>query len=136
MEYTRNSSFGKTSWGRFQAVLGVTFSPCSRKSDRPTFQCLLLDDGLEPEWLEAKSAEKSAASHGERSTLNFGASPNIERGSSLLRVLEGGEGTYRYSLTPKACAGILRRVNAKGKKLPELLEAVLRKQAHDGSCGS
>lgn len=41
-------------------------------------------------------------------------------------------GTSRYSLTPKACAGILRRVKAKGKKLPELLEAVLRRQAHDG----
>ena len=34
--------------------------------------------------------------------------------------------------TTKACAGILRRVKAKGKKLPELLEAVLRRQAHDG----
>lgn len=41
-------------------------------------------------------------------------------------------GTYRYSLTPKACAGILRRAKAKGKRLPELLEAVLRRQAHDG----
>jgi hypothetical protein len=37
-----------------------------------------------------------------------------------------------YSLTPKACAGILRRAKAKGKKLPELLEAVLEWQAHDG----
>lgn len=129
MDYTRNSLFGKTSWERLQAMLGVTFSPCSRKSDRPTFQCLLLEDGLEPEWLEAKSAE----SHGERSMLNFGASPNIVRESSLSQVLESGEGTYRYSLTPKACAGILRRVKTKGKKLPELLEAVLRRQAHDGS---
>lgn len=129
MEYTQNSLFGKTSWGRSQVILGVTLKPCSRKSDRPTFQCLLLDDGLEPEWLEAKSAE----SHGERSMLNFGASPNTARESSLSQVLESGGGTYRYSLTPKACAGILRRVKAKGKKLPELLEAVLRRQAHDGS---
>ena len=128
MDYTRNSLFGKTSWERLQAMLGVTFSPCSRKSDRPTFQCLLLDDGQEPEWLEVKSAE----SHGECLTLNFGASPNIARESSLSQVLENGGGTSRYSLTPKACAGILRRVKAKGKKLPELLEAVLRRQAHDG----
>lgn len=128
MEYTQSSLFGRTSWGRSQAMLGVTLKPCSRKSDRPTFQCLLLDDGLEPEWLEAKTVE----SHGERLMLNFGASPNIESGSSLLQVLESGEGTYRYSLTPKACAGILRRVKAKGKKLPELLEAVLRRQVHDG----
>ena len=128
MEYTQSSLFGKTSWERLQAMLGVTLKPCSRKSCRPIFQCLLLDDGPEPEWLEAKSAE----SHGGRSMLNFGASPNIVRESSLSQVLESGGGTRRYSLTPKACAGILRRVKAKGKKLPELLEAVLRRQAHDG----
>ena len=73
-----------------------------------------------------------AESHGERSMLNFGASPSTERESSLSQVLESGGGTYRYSLTPKACAGILRRAKAKGKKLPELLEAVLEWQAHDG----
>ena len=128
MEYIQSSLFGKTSWERLQAMLGVTFSLCLKKSDRPIFQCLLLDDGQEPEWLEAVSAE----SHGERLTLNFGASPNIERGSSLLRVLEGGEGTYRYSLTPKACAGILRRAKERGKCLPEMLETVLARQAHNG----
>lgn len=128
MEYTQNSLFGKTSWERLQAMLGVTLKPCLKKSDRPIFQCLLLDDGLEPGWLEVKAAE----SHGERSMLNFGASPSIVRESSLSQVLESGGGTYRYSLTPKACKGILRRVKAKGKKLPELLEVVLRKQAHDG----
>ena len=67
-------------------MLGVTLKPCSRKSDRSTFQCLLLDDGLEPEWLEAKGTE----SHGERSMLNFGASPSIVRESSLSQVLENG----------------------------------------------
>lgn len=128
MEYTQSSLFGKTSWERLQAMLGVTLKPCSRKSCRPIFQCLIVEDGQEPEWLEAKSAE----SHGECLTLNFGASPNIVKESSLSQVLESGGGTYRYSLTPKACVGILRRVKAKGKKLPELLEAVLRRQAHDG----
>ena len=128
MEYTQSSLFGKTSWGRLQAMLGVTLKPCSRKSDRPMFQCLLLDDGQEPEWLEAKSAE----SHGECLTLNFGAYPNIVRESSLSQVLESGGGTYRYSLTPKACAGILRRAKKMGKCLPEMLETVLARQAHNG----
>lgn len=88
MEYIQSSLFGKTSWERLQAMIGVTLRPCSRKSDRPTFQCLLLDDGQEPEWLEAQNAE----SHGERLTLNFGASPSIARGSSLSQVLENGGG--------------------------------------------
>lgn len=128
MEYTQSSLFGKTSWERLQAMLGVTLKPCSRKSDRQIFQCLLLDDGLEPEWLEAKNAE----SHGECLTLNFGASPSIERESSLSQVLESGGGTSRYSLTPKACAGILRRAKERGRCLPEMLETVLERQAHNG----
>lgn len=107
---------------------GVTFNRCLKKSDRPIFQCLIVEDGLEPEWLEVKSAE----SHGERSMPNFGASPSIVRESSLSQVLESGDVMYKYSLSPKACEGILRRAKVKGKKLPELLEAVLRRQAHDG----
>ena len=129
MEYIQSSLFGKTSWERLQAMLGVTLRLCSRKSDRPTFQCLFLDDGPEPEWLEVKNAE----SHGECLTLNFGASPNIARESSLSQVLESGGVTYRYSLTPRACAGILRRVKERGECLPKTLEAVLIRQAHDES---
>ena len=128
MEYIQSSLFGKTSWGRLPAIIGVTFKPYSKKSDRPTFQCLLLDDRQEPEWLEAQNAE----SHGECLTLNFGASPSTARESSLSQVLESG-GTYRYSLSPRACAGILRRVKERGKCLPEILEAVLIRQAHDES---
>lgn len=124
----QDSLFGKTSQGHSQVIEGVTFSLCLKKSDRSIFQCLLLGDGLEPEWLEVKSAE----SHGERSMPNFGASPSIARESSLSQVLESGDVMYKYSLSPKACEGILRRAKVKGKKLPELLEAVLRRQAHDG----
>ena len=101
MEYTQNSLFGKTSWERLQAMLGVTLKPCLKKSDRPTFQCLLLDDGLEPEWLEAKSA----ASHGERSMLNFGASPSIARESSLSQVLESGGGHVHVLFNPESVRG-------------------------------
>ena len=107
---------------------GVTFNRCLKKSDRPIFQCLIVEDGLEQEWLEVQSVE----SHGERSMPNFGASPSIVRESSLSQVLESGGAMHKYSLSPKACEGILRRAKVKGKKLPELLEAVLRRQAHDG----
>lgn len=101
MEYTPNSLFGKTFWERLQAMLGVTLKPYSRKSDRPIFQCLLLDDGQEPEWLEAKSAE----SHGERSMLNFGASPNTVRESSLSQVLENGGGYAQVLFNPESVRG-------------------------------
>ena len=35
----------------------------------------------------------------------------------------------RYSLSPKACAGILRRAERRGKELPPLLKAALEQQA-------
>ena len=81
-------------------MLGVTLKPCSKKSDRPTFQCLLLGDGQEPEWLEAKSAE----SHGGCLMLNFGASPNIVRESSLSQVLESG-GYVQVLFNPESVRG-------------------------------
>ena len=101
MGYIQVSLFGRTSWERLQAMLGVTLRPCSRKSDRPTFQCLLLDDGQEPEWLEAKTSE----SHGERSMLNFGASPSTAKGSSLSRVLESGGGDVQVLFEPESMRG-------------------------------
>ena len=101
MEYTQSSLFGKTSQAHSQVIEGVTLKPCSKKSDRPTFQCLLLDDGQEPEWLEAKNAE----SHGECSTLNFGASPSTARESSLSQVLESGGGHVQVLFNPESVRG-------------------------------
>ena len=37
----------------------------------------------------------------------------------------------RYSLSPKACQGILRRAAKRGKELPEVLKAALEQQARD-----
>lgn len=87
-ENTQNTLSGKTYLEHFQAIKGVTFRQCLAKSHKPIFQCLNLDDGQEAEWYEAKDV----TSHGASLTLNIGASPSIERESSLLRVLEIGGG--------------------------------------------
>nr|DAJ78366.1 MAG TPA: Cytosine specific methyltransferase [Caudoviricetes sp.] len=87
-ENTQNTLYGKTSWEHFQAIKDVTFKPCLAKSHKPIFQCLDLDDGQEAEWYEVRDV----TSHGASLTLNIGASPSIERESSLLRVLEIGGG--------------------------------------------
>ena len=44
---------------------------------------------------------------------------------SLSRVLETGDVPRRYYLTPKACAGILRRAEKCGKELPPMLKEAL-----------
>lgn len=44
---------------------------------------------------------------------------------SLSDILEDGSIQQKYYLSPKACAGILRRARARGKKIPLALEQAL-----------
>jgi DNA (cytosine-5)-methyltransferase 1 len=60
--------------------------------------------------------------------LNISDSPNDASACSLSQVLETGSIPAKYFLSSKACAGILRRAEKRGKTLPtalrEALEAV------------
>ena len=60
-------------------------------------------------------------------TLNISASPNGARGCTLSRILEASA-PERFYLSVKACQGILRRAEARGKALPEILRAALEGQ--------
>lgn len=51
---------------------------------------------------------------------------------SLSDILETGDHLSRFYLSPKACAGILRRAAKRGKTLPALLEQALRAVAGSG----
>ncbi len=52
-------------------------------------------------------------------------SPNDDGVCSLSDILETGDVQARYCLSAKACAGIIRRAEKKGKTLPCALEAAL-----------
>lgn len=57
-------------------------------------------------------------------------SPSDAVASSLSDVLEEiGTVQERYYLSPKACAGILRRAQKRNKKLPKDLDLALRARA-------
>jgi hypothetical protein len=58
-------------------------------------------------------------------TLSFSEFPSAVAGSSLSDVLETGALPQRYSLSAKACAGILRRAAKRGKLLPAALHEAL-----------
>jgi hypothetical protein len=58
-------------------------------------------------------------------TLNTSEFPSDAVVSSLSDVLETGPHLARYSLSPKACRGILRRAAKRGKVLPPPLAAAL-----------
>lgn len=102
------------------------------------------------------SSATDGASHGERTTPNTGEFPNADGVSAWWSILtDSPQGTSslnvseepnllvhtklsqileenpdpKYNLTPKACAGILRRAERRGKQLPETLKAVLLAQA-------
>lgn len=68
--------------------------------------------------------ETVTALHGDCTTLNFGESPSVERESTLLQILEENA-PEKYYLSRKACEGILRRAQRRGKILPEMLREAL-----------
>ena len=120
MEGIQLTLFGKTSQERSLHIMGETFKKCSGKSQKPTFQCLNLDDEQAPEWFEAaKSAPRGGCL-----TLNFGECPSEESVSILSEVLET-TAPEKYCLSATACAGILRRAERRGKELPPILKNAL-----------
>lgn len=117
------SLFGRTYPVLFHQQTERILEPCLKKSQRPVFQCLQVASGQPQEWLEGERLTQL----GECLTLNFGEYPNVERESTLSEILEDNV-PEKYSLSPKACLGILRRAKAKGRKLPENLRVALEQK--------
>lgn len=67
-------------------------------------------------------------SRGEYLTLNSPEWPRDAAACSLSGILTR-DAPQRYSLSARACAGILRRAEIRGKSLPPQLDAVLRAAA-------
>ena len=59
-------------------------------------------------------------------TLSISDWPSAASVSSLSDILETGDVPQRFFLSQKACAGILRRAGARGKVLPQALNAALQ----------
>lgn len=75
--------------------------------------------------------EDDGAWLGECMMRNTGESPNAAVGSRLSQILEATP-QEKYSLSAKACQGILRRAERRGKDLPETLKTVLLMQSGSG----
>lgn len=110
---------------RFHQMTGWTISPCSEPSQTPKFQCLLLDDGQTPEWLEGDAP----ISHGGSWTPNTGQAPDWHGGSGSFswQILEDGDLT-KYYLSPGQCSNILKLAQRAGCPPPREIEALLFKQ--------
>jgi hypothetical protein len=56
--------------------------------------------------------------------LNIGESPNEDVESTLSQILQVNV-SEKYYLSAKACEGILRRAEKRGKELPQMLKTAL-----------
>lgn|GEM_PF-3327773 len=128
MEHIQQSLFSKTYLDSFLPPKDKTSLPSSKNSRNPTFQCLDLESGQNMEWLEHPT-ENWLGRSWMPSTLEF-RNGGVE--SSLSSILET-DVPPKYYLSPKACLGILRRAEKRGKKLPPVLEMALKEQAGQSS---
>lgn len=129
-------SCGKTWSEPLAATKEKTSRQSSKKSSKsssrkpPVLKCLKRA-GL-PGGATTMRWEDDGAWCGELTTRNTGECPNVAVVSRLSQILEETPHP-KYNLTAKACQGILRRAERRGKDLPKLLKQVLIRQSQGAS---
>lgn len=142
-------SFGRTLSEHSAATEDETSTPCwkklrvSQNQDFLYLDCRKSGNGQKQE----PSTVMGGLSLGELTTLNAGEKPSetavqemlsvwgphsVAEESRLSQILEANP-LPKYNLTAKACLGILRRAERRGKDLPERLKAVLIQQSQGAS---
>ena len=125
MENTQLSLFGKTCPEPSVATKVRTSESSAKnllKSSSRQPLCLVFHkkDGTTP----TVSSETDGRLLTEFLTLNTGESPNVVEESTLSQILEPNA-PERFYLSAKACVGILRRAERRGKELPPMLKEAL-----------
>ena len=117
---------GKTSPAPSVPTTEKTSEPSSKPSApyaKATLMFLDLRQGMGGNLL-GSYWEMDIASLGKYTMRAIGAYPNEERESTLSQVLQMNA-PEKYSLSPTACAGIIRRAEKRGKELPSMLREAL-----------
>lgn len=128
MEGIQLSLFGKTCREPSAATEAETFSPSSKRSLKSRGDVMYLSlppsresyNGVET----AASWEMVSRLPGACWTLNIGESPSAARESTLWQILQA-DAPQKYYLSARACQGILRRAERRGKELPSMLREAL-----------
>ena len=123
MADTHKLQYGKMCLALCPPLEDVILRLCSMRSQRPKFLCLPLAAGQTPAWYEAEAL----ISLGACTTPNISEQHSGAGACSLSQILQA-DAPDKYSLSPKACAGILRRAARRGKALPPILQAALERQ--------
>lgn len=128
MDGIQLSLFGKTSPERSvqtKEKISGSYSKSSSKSNSRQPRCLRLIK--ESGHTQTLSWQTDSALLTELSTCNTGVAPNGVRESTLSQILQENV-PEKYYLSSKACQGILRRAERRGKQLPEMLKTALEQQ--------
>lgn len=130
-----DSDYGKTSQALFQATPALTSTPSSKRSApslTTELMCLDLREGygnlLGAYW------ETTSVLPGESSMRNTSESPSVAVECSLSEILQV-DAPEKYSLSARACNGILRRAEKRGKTLPDMLRDALMEVAGSDGAG-
>ena len=126
MENIQDTSSGKMSPAPSVQIKAKTSDASSKISRKLTSGGIqYLDLRTESGETQEKSWAITFPLHGDYSTLNTGECPNEENASILWQILQENA-PEKYYLSAKACEGILRRAERRGKKLPEMLREALK----------
>ena len=133
MDENRDTSCGRMCREPLAVTQGGTSRQSSQKlselqNQTPLMCHCLTSDGR---W-QTSTAETAGLLPTGCTMRNIGEYPSEERESTLSQILEETV-PEKYNLSATACAGILRRAQERGKKLPELLESTLRNQARQSA---
>ena len=128
MENTQDTPSGKTCRARFQAIRGETSSKCCERSSarraETALMCLNLSEKANQTNLfgETQGASWETVSRwpGACWTPKTGECPKDAKESSLSAISQA-DAPEKYSLSARACLGILKRAEKRGKKIPALL---------------
>lgn len=97
----------------------------SSRRKHPMCLCLTVDG----QWQDACSGQTAAGlSRGGYLMRSFGESPNVAVASRSSQILEANA-PQKYYLSAKACLGIIRRAERRGKELPPTLREALMAQS-------
>ena len=119
---------GRMSQEHLVPTAAKTSEPSSKKRQGSSVKMPLFLD-LRGDGAQAAALwETGGALPGVYTMRSFGECPSEERGSRLSQILEVNPHP-KYSLSARACQGILRRAQKRGKKLPDLLEKTLIRQS-------
>ena len=121
--------YGKTCRERSARTAEKISAPCLKKRCESSPKTpLFLDLRTGSDGLAGVSWETDSPSLGEYSTRSFGECPSAAVESRLSQILEE-EAHPKYFLSERACKGVLRRAEARGKELPKILKQTLEIQS-------